>query len=67
MIEKLRECLDNNGTCAILTTDLFQASTGYLMTLLQKPQSYSFDFPLLTIIDLYLTDTYRENTPPTLT
>ena len=64
MIEKLRECLDNNGTCAILTTDLFQASTGYLMTLLQKPQAYSFDFPLLTIIDLYLKDTYRENASP---
>ena len=48
-------------------TDLSKASTGYLVTLLQKPQSYSFDFPLLTIIDLYLTDTYRENTPPTLT
>ena len=67
MIEKLRECIDINGTSAVLMTDLSKASTGYLVTLLQKPQSYSFDFPLLTIIDLYLKDTYRENTPPTLT
>ena len=66
MIEKLRECIDINGTSAVLMTDLSKASTGYLVTL-QKPQSYSFDFPLLTIIDLYLKDTYRENTPPTLT